>query len=381
MSLENLHITLHAGSHDRHDCPLRFPFPIPFPEGFWQLRSPEGTILPLQRLDNNEVALCIPEMASGSSDTYALEQAPSPVEPQASVQSEPDAGSVLMALRGAIVTRYHYDGVPARPYFHPLLMHGELPLTRAYPMQKDIPGETQDHPHHRSLWIAHGEVNHTDNWSEERGHGYTVHQSLDRCFSGPVCGSFATTSIWTTADHNLLLNQQLEVTLWATHETIRMLDFVITLQALQEEVFFGDTKEGGILSVRVASDLDVPRTGRIENVYGGVNEAETWGKPAHWCDYSGRLAGQHVGLAIMDHPLSFRAPTHWHVRNYGLMTANPFGYSAFTQGAKNGSHRLLAGESLTFRYRLLMHPGDATMGRVNAHYLDFVAPPTVEISA
>ncbi len=249
-------------------------------------------------------------------------------------------------------------------------------------METDVPGEDHDHPHHRSLYIAFGEVNGTDNWSEERGHGYTIPQQIGRVASGEVAGEFAVTSLWATAEKQPLLTEHLAVTIWATDDSARLLDIVIRLEATHGDVHFGDTKEGGILSARVASIMDVDRGqgGRIENVYGGVNEGETWGKAAHWCDYSGFVDGKQVGIAILDHPLSFRYPTHWHVRDYGLMTANPFGYAAYTNGKKDGSHTLKAGDSLFFHYRVVLHSGDATQGRVNAHYLDFVAPPRVEVA-
>lgn len=283
-------------------------------------------------------------------------------------------------VNNTLLTRYICAGVPARPFFYPLLSSQGIGLTRGYPMQANVSGETQDHPHHRSLWIAYGDVNGVDNWSEEPGHGYTVHQSIDRLDSGDVAGRFSTTSLWMDANRKPLLTQRLYVTAWATSEEIRLLDFSILLTATHGDVLFGDTKEGGILSARVASALDVPRGGRIENVYGGIDEAETWGKSAHWCDYSGAIGGQPVGIAILDHPLSFRYPTHWHVRNYGLMTANPFAYAAYTNGVKDGSHTLSAGASLCFRYRVLIHSGDTRVGRVQDHYLNFVSPPKVTIS-
>ena len=126
--------------------------------------------------------------------------------------------------------------------------------------------------------------------------------------------------------------------------------------------------------------MGVPRTGRITNVYGGWNEAETWGKAAHWCDYSGTVAGSPAGIAVMDHPLSFRYPTHWHVRNYGLMTANPFGYAAYTGGVKDGRHTLNAGDTLAFRYRVALHRHSCADAQINGRYLDYVAPPRVTVT-
>ena len=69
-------------------------------------------------------------------------------------------------------------------------------------------------------------------------------------------------------------------------------------------------------------------------------------------------------MALLDHPRSFRHPTGWHVRDYGLHTANPFGLGTFSKGAEDGCYTLPAGESLHFHYAVLVHPGDARAGRV-----------------
>ena len=39
-----------------------------------------------------------------------------------------------------------------------------------------------------------------------------------------------------------------------------------------------------------------------------------------------------MGIAILNHPASFRYPTYWHVRDYGLFAANPFGLHDFKWG-------------------------------------------------
>lgn len=375
-------LIIEAGLHHRPACPLTFRLPDSLAGSDWTLVTNEGDLLPVQRLGGQEVAFVSPALPANATRTLRLQ----PAEPTSNLASPPGVHitdtpghHLQVSTHGNLLTRYIYGDVPARPYFYPLHSPGGVPVTRAFPMQTAVPGESNDHKHHRSLWIAFGEVNGADNWSEEEGHGYTLHRSLDLLESGDVFGQFTTTSDWTDAAKNPLLTQSLSVTVWATGEQVRILDFAIRLTALQSDVHFGDTKEGGILAARIATAMDAERGGRIENVYGGVNEGETWGKSAHWCDYSGVVNGVPVGLAILDHPLSFRYPTHWHVRNYGLMTANPFGYAAYTNGAKNGSHTLAAGGSLFFRYRLLLHHGDAAEGQVNAHYLNFVAPPHVKL--
>ena len=88
----------------------------------------------------------------------------------------------------------------------------------------------------------------------------------------------------------------------------------------------------------------------------------TWGKRARWVTYTGPAQGKPCGIAILDHPANVRHPTYWHVRGYGLFTANPFGVSFFTDDPKqNGSYRLKSGGLLAFRYRVLVQ--DGVLGR------------------
>jgi hypothetical protein len=79
-----------------------------------------------------------------------------------------------------------------------------------------------------------------------------------------------------------------------------------------KDVVFGDTKEGGLLSLRVAGTMQVTVAGKMENSFGGINESEIWGKRAHWCDYSGPVENRWVGVALFDHPKNLRHPTYWH---------------------------------------------------------------------
>ncbi len=370
-------ITIDAGYHDRAQCPLVFTLSEALPQGNYSLRAKDGADLPLQALSSTTYAYVEPLLAKGEKREYQIVAVDAPQANR--VVIEPDTENALKIERdGELITRYVFGGVKARPYFYPVLAPEGVPVTRAYPMVPDSPNEERDHPHHRSIWIAHGEVNDTDNWSEEKGHGHTEHRAFDFVESGAACGRFQAQSVWTSAQHKPILDESLMVTVWNTNAPIRLLDYEIRLTANYGDVHCGDTKEGGILSVRVASALDVPRTGTITNSYNGINEGDTWGKAAHWCDYSGVVQGREVGIAVCDHPHSFRYPTHWHVRNYGLMTANPFGYSYYTNGVKNGAHDLKSGETLLFRYRMILHTGDVTTAKVNDHYLNFAAPPVVK---
>jgi hypothetical protein len=89
-----------------------------------------------------------------------------------------------------------------------------------------------------------------------------------------------------------------------------------------------------------------------------VGEKQVWGKPSDWCDYSGEIAGEKVGVAILDHPANPRHPVRWHARAYGLFAANPWGLAAFTNDkSQDGAMTIEPGKSLRYRYRVIIHPG------------------------
>jgi hypothetical protein len=154
--------------------------------------------------------------------------------------------------------------------------------------------------------------------------------------------------------------------------TTRQIDFDITLTAKPGAVTFGDTKEG-CFGVRVASTIkvDAKLGGEIVNAE-GLKDKEAWGKRSPWVDYHGPVAGQQVGIAILNHPSSFRYPTYWHVRTYGLFAANPFGVSDFTgQKSATGEYVLPQGQSISLRYRVLLHKGDEKAAGVAAAFADY----------
>lgn len=121
------------------------------------------------------------------------------------------------------------------------------------------------------------------------------------------------------------------------------------------------------MSLRVAAPLapNAKKGARLVNSHGQVND-KAWGKPAPWVDYSGRLGEETVGICMMNHPTSFRYPTTWHARTYGLCAANPFGLGDFAgDRSVDGAHTLAPGESITLRYRILLHKGDAETAKLD----------------
>jgi len=260
-----------------------------------------------------------------------------------------------------------------KPIVWPIIGPTGKAMTRFWPMA-DAPGEKHDHPHHRSLWFTHGSVNGISFWDEagRKGAkpgtiGTTVHREFVKIASGKQA-QVVTRNDWIGPEGKKYLEDERWLT-FGVEGKIRWIDFDIVLTASNGPVRFGDTKEGS-LGLRVAETMkvDAKLGGHIVNSEGLV-DANAWGKKASWVDYQGPVDGEKVGIAILNHPSSFRYPTYWHVRTYGLFAANPFGLHDFTnEKTTDGSYPLPAGQSIKLSYRLLFHTGDEREGRVAEIY-------------
>jgi hypothetical protein len=263
-----------------------------------------------------------------------------------------------------------------RPYCYPLIGPGEAAMTRNWPM-KTTPNEEHDHPHHRSLWFAHGEINGQDFWSEAKGFGKTIHEEFTEVKSGTDSGVIKSRNKLVAADGTIVCTDDRTLRIYIpTQSDERMFDFEITMHASNGDVTFGDTKEGS-MALRLAETMRLthgknPGQGHIINSE-GVRDDKTWGKRAAWCDYFGPVDGKTVGVAIFDHPQNPRHPTWWHVRDYGLFAANPFGQHDFEKLSNKTAGNLVlpAGQSLTFRYRFILHEGDEKQAKVADKYQDY----------
>jgi len=272
-------------------------------------------------------------------------------------------------------------------YFYPLIGPGGVNMTRSWPMKPDAEGEEKDHPHHRSLWFAHGAVNGVDFWAETPKAGKIQHDQFVEVKSGTDSGLIKSTCKWVAPDGKVVCTDERTFRVYNRPGNERLFDFEITIKApADRDVLFGDTKEG-TMAVRLNEQLRVtrgkkePGTGHIVLSSGVRDDAPpargdtvTWGKPAAWCDYWGKVDGKTLGLAIFDHPSNPVHPTTWHVRDYGLFAANPFGIHDFERKPPGtGNLNVPAGKSITFKYRFYIHEGDEKQAKVAERYKEYVS--------
>lgn len=290
-----------------------------------------------------------------------LAWAAEPGDGAAGVSLTPAADRVTVRIDGQLFTEYVFGNTP-RPYCYPVLGPGGVPLTRDYPMKADTPGEEHDHPHHRSLWFTHGQVNGTDFWSEAPGHGRVVHDRFLELTPGPEVGVLRSANRWLTAAGSEVCTDERTLRVYRGAADRRQMDLEIRLRAGASPVVFGDTKEGSMAlrlneQMRVRQPKGKVGAGHILTSEGATDTA-AWGKRAKWCAYTGPIDGKAFTVAVFDHPQNPRYPTWWHVRDYGLFAANPFGQHDFEKAPpKVGDLTLPAGGEAVFRYRFLFLAG------------------------
>ena len=125
-----------------------------------------------------------------------------------------------------------------------------------------------------------------------------------------------------------------------------------------------------LFAIRAAVDITPWGGGRLVNSEGQSGEKATFGKPAAWCGYHGRrqnVPGNVVeGIAILDHPKNPWAPTPWFTRDYGFISPTPLNFI-------EKPWQLPAGESVTLRYRVVLHAGDHQDAGLDDIYRTWVA--------
>ncbi len=331
-----------------------------------------------------------PSILALSLVSAALLVFPNPASAAEGVKISQDDGKLRIELDGKLFTEYLYNSGKSDffPIFYPVIGPGEVPMTRDYPM-KERAGESSDHPHHRSLWFGHHDINGIDFWAvKENGNqplGKTVHQKFTKIESGLDSGIFTSENNYVAPDGKVVCSDERTVVIHRRDPKTdaRILDFTITFKASNGDVVFGDNKDG-CMAIRIHPSMRVdpqrkdvenpiPAEGYIVNSE-GVRDKPAWGKRAAWVDMAGPVNGKMVGVAIFDHPSNLRHPTWWHARSYGLISANPFGKHHFENikdNPKAGNYTLEAGQNLTFRYRFYFHKGDEKQGKVAEHYKAF----------
>jgi len=301
------------------------------------------------------------------------------------IVEQKDKKQVDILYNNKLLTAYCYYDSSSKPVLFPVNTVDGITVTRGYPFQV-IAGERTDHPHHTGIWLNYESVNGLDFWNnsaaipvEKRDrYGTIIHQQVADKKTDEKNASLATTAKWIRPDKKVLLNEETTY-----HFSIIESDFIIDritkLTAADIPVLFKDVKDG-MFAIRVARELEQPSKekssfvddkGNITevapsgaNVTGmyhsssGLKGDDVWSSKGTWVMLTGKKAGKDITIGIIDHPKNVGYPAYWHARGYGLFAVNPLGRKVFSNGKEELNFSLQPGESVTFRYRVVVRSGD-----------------------
>jgi hypothetical protein len=245
-----------------------------------------------------------------------------------------------------LVTCYRAHRSQKYPYLYPLSgPRSGLSLTS----ETALP-----YPHHRSLYFGCDHVNGGNYWQEEFDKGQILS-------NGPKLGKATANSVeildacaWQKPGGPVVMKDRRRIVVRVPSERLRFIDWEIEWTAV-EDVKIQKTNHS-LFAARAALDLSPAGGGKLMNAEGDSGEKATFGRKSAWCDFSGKradIAGDIVeGLALLDHPGNPWSPCPWFTRDYGFVSPTPLNFI-------DQPWELPAGKSVTLRYRVVLHAGDA----------------------
>ena len=159
-------IRMEAGGHARRGTPVVLELGTGgVPDGPCLLEPGD---IPAQ-VSGNRLMAVIPAAEIGASIEYDI--VPGGGGGMAAIEKP---GALEFRESGKLVTSYLYKPecgyqFVSKPYFYPLNLDS-ISLSRPVTRTGEPDPADLDHPHHRSLWVAFGDVNGAEIWNEPEGH-------------------------------------------------------------------------------------------------------------------------------------------------------------------------------------------------------------------
>ena len=304
---------------------------------------------------------------------------------------------VDVLVGGQFFTSYIYpdEKILKKPVLFPIKTSKGTTITRGYPLAPR-PNERTDHPHHVGLWLNYEYVNGMDYWNNSTAipaekrlekYGTIRHTGISKVKNGKV-GQLDVTADWVEKDGtgNIILKEKTSYR-FSGKGDIRFIDRITTLTAAVDVVNLDDVKDG-MFALRVTRELELPsdkpdvftdangietkvpvvnNEGKVGNYHSSenINGEAVWSTRGKWMNLSGKVGSENIAVAMIDHPKNINYPTYWHARGYGLFALNPLGEKVFTNGKKSLNLKLKKGESVTFRYGVVVKSGVLTDAELN----------------
>jgi len=319
-------------------------------------------------------------------------------ETKPNVQLIEGNNKVDVMIGGKLFTSYIYGSKMTKPVLVPVRTPSGVEVNRRHPLT-EAEGASTDHSHHVGIFFAVDQVNGTNFWRNTAPPPQIKHIKITELTSGTGRGKLSTIMHWIDNDGRVVLEEKRSmIFLAAEHENEYAVDFSIDLTAKDAKVVFDDIEEG-MFAIRVSdylrqgraklsleSDQPLPKesiagTGMYFSSNGDETAKNIWGKRARWVALRGIRQQKVVGVAILNHPASINYPTWWHVRDYGLFSANPLGQGDFQRQRPRQYRKnkviplrltLEPGETAHFRFLVIIYEGIRTKEQIEERFGDFI---------
>lgn len=311
------------------------------------------------------------------------------------VVKDANAKRINITIGNKLFTSFLYPDTLEKPVLYPVYTAGGTDVTRGFPLNPK-PGDPTDHPHHIGIWFNYENVNGLDFWNNSYAipkeknnlYGWIKTDKILETKSGAK-GILSYHANWANQKNETLLEETTRFEFSQVGHK-RIIDRTTILKA-NTEIKFTDAKDG-MLGMRLAHELQIPTTkdqkftddkGNVTIVKGGTDNIpngnyitsegiqgdSAWSTRAAWCKVYGKMGNDFVSIVIIDHPKNPNYPTFWHARGYGLFAANPLGEKIFTKGKSEKNLKLTKGESVAFRYRIVVDEGVRSISTANINKL------------
>ncbi len=304
---------------------------------------------------------------------------------------------IEIAIGGKPCASYHFSGGLTKPVLAPVCTPSGIEVSRRYPLV-EMEGGSMDHEHHVGIFFAVDRVNGINFWRNATTPPQIRHVEITRMAGGAGKGQLSTISHWIDDKEQVLLEEKRNMIFLAgEREDEYAIDFSIDLTAKNKKVLFEDIEEG-MFAIRLSDYLresdagavmqtggpkpkeNVSGTGRYFSSNGDETAKNVWGKRARWVALQGVRKDKVVGIAFLNHPSSINYPTYWHVRGYGLFSANPLGQGDFQRQRLKPYRKnkviplrltLDLGETVHFRFLVIVYEGIRTQEQIEERFKKF----------
>ncbi len=258
------------------------------------------------------------------------------------VSAAKDGRVIDVKVAGKTFTQYKFLPDQKYPYLFPV----NGPVTG-----KSVTTESsQPYPHHHSLFFGCDKVSGGNYWQAANEVGQISSLGPTIVEARGKRAVIEDRTRWHRRGAPDPFHGKRTIVISAPSRTLRVIDFDVTLKAVSDVHIVRSNH--ALFSARMAPHMSVKSGGRLVNAQGDLNQKDTLGKRSPWCDYSNKHEGVVEGLAILCWPENRFYPCTWLTRDYGFFSPTPMNW------LKPEGLRFKKGETMTLRYRVVVHTGN-----------------------